>query len=107
MPKQLKRGTIDLIILKMLHKKSYGYEIKERINEYFFMKESAIYLVISRLAANGLIDFEEKKCNGRMRKYYIINENGKNHLAELEKEYNAINQLLESLGEEHNETENS
>ncbi|WP_267406898.1 MULTISPECIES: PadR family transcriptional regulator [unclassified Chryseobacterium] len=79
----LYKGTLQNIILKLLAKevKMYGYQITQRAKELtqgeLEMTEGALYPLLHKLEADGMITSEVQKINGRDRKYYLLTEKGK------------------------------
>ena len=80
--KELIKGTLQTIILKLLSEKEkmYGYEITQHIKEMtkgdMVITEGALYPALHRLEANGLIFSELVNVGGRKRKYYLLSEDG-------------------------------
>ena len=78
----LKRGTIDLLLLSLLrHSDKYGYELKNELYERslnkYELKEASMYPTLYRLVDNGyLTDNEVKVGKRRKRVYYHITEKG-------------------------------
>lgn len=66
----------DVALLGLLTEKpSYGYEIEQRVESrgmrnWTRMEQSSIYNSLRRLEANGLVRFEKKEVEGRLRKIY-------------------------------------
>lgn len=79
----LYKGTLQNIILKLLSKevKMYGYQITQRAKELtegeLEMTEGALYPLLHKLEADGIITSEVQEINGRSRKYYLLTEKGK------------------------------
>lgn len=79
----LYKGTLQNIILKLLSKevKMYGYQITQRAKELtegeLEMTEGALYPLLHKLEADGIIRSEVQEINGRSRKYYLLTEKGK------------------------------
>lgn len=79
----LYKGTLQSIILKLLHEnvKMYGYQITQRAKEltknHLEMTEGALYPLLHKLEADGIIVSEIQNINGRDRKYYLLSEKGK------------------------------
>jgi len=79
----LYKGTLQNIILKLLSKevKMYGYQITQRAKELtegeLEMTEGALYPLLHKLEADGIITSEIQEINGRSRKYYLLSEKGK------------------------------
>lgn len=88
----LYKGTLQNIILKLLAKevKMYGYQITQRAKELtqgeLEMTEGALYPLLHKLEADGMIMSEIQKINGRDRKYYLLTDKGKKQQAEQEAE---------------------
>jgi len=88
----LYKGTLQNIILKLLAKevKMYGYQITQRAKELtkgeLEMTEGALYPLLHKLEAEGMITSEIQKANGRDRKYYLLTDKGKRKQAEQEEE---------------------
>ncbi|MFA6714828.1 MAG: helix-turn-helix transcriptional regulator [Victivallaceae bacterium] len=76
------KGSIDLIILKMLQNRSmYGYEIIRRVNDVtdgrFAWKEGSLYPALHRLEIDKLIVGEWQVKDGeRPRRYYTLTRKG-------------------------------
>lgn len=79
----LYKGTLQNIILKLLAKevKMYGYQMTQRTKELtegeLEMTEGALYPLLHKLEAEGIITSEMQKINGRDRKYYLLTDKGK------------------------------
>ncbi|WP_035292909.1 PadR family transcriptional regulator [Clostridium sp. KNHs214] len=81
---QLKKGTLSIIILKLISEKDmYGYEIIQLLDEisegYYKLKEGTLYPVLYRLEDNGFIKSYSVVPKGERkipRKYYKITKNG-------------------------------
>ncbi len=88
----LYKGTLQNIILKLLSKevKMYGYQMTRRAKELtegeLEMTEGALYPLLHKLEADGLIFSETQEVNGRSRKYYLLTEKGKKQQATQEVE---------------------
>ena len=80
-----KRGTVELIVLSVLSQKDmYGYElvktISEKSNKNFELPLGTLYPVLYRFVENGLISDRDEVVNKRLRKYYHLEEKGKEYL---------------------------
>ena len=95
--RELKRGTIELILLKLLESREmYGYqlvsELEKRGGELFSVKEGTLYPVLYRLEDKKLIESyrvtpEER---GVPRKYYRLTNAGKEYLTVLTREWQSF-----------------
>ncbi len=100
--KQLKKGVIDILILKLLSLENmYGYQLIQELNQksngVFLMKEGTLYPILYRLEDGKFIEsYWEKEDEKRKvpRKYYRIKDEG---LAELERMKEELEILLESI----------
>jgi PadR family transcriptional regulator, regulatory protein PadR len=87
--KELKRGTLEMILLKMLAERPmYGYELvstlEERGGAQFQIKEGTLYPVLYRLEDAGYIQpVWETPERGVPRKYYHITSAGSEQLEAL------------------------
>jgi len=78
--KKFLSGTLNTIVLALLkdNGRMYGYEIcqktKEATNNQISLTEGAIYPTLHRLEKEGLLFSTKEKVNGRVRKYYSVNQ---------------------------------
>ena len=99
--KELLKGTIEIIILKLLseNEKMYGYEITQRVKEITSDKieisEGALYPSLHKLEATGLLSVKIVTNGKRVRKYYKLTRQGKSIAAEKIKE---LNEFMKSIG---------
>jgi PadR family transcriptional regulator, regulatory protein PadR len=105
MDTELLKGTLSLLILSLLKRKSmYGYEIAATVhhstNGAFTWRAGSLYPSLHKLQADGLIvgEWEEKE-TGRKRRYYHITDKGRAALAEKVQSWTdlckAVNCILE------------
>jgi|SRR6218665_200460 len=77
------KGCLEPIILRLLKDKSrmYGYEITQRVKELtsgeLTITEGALYPLLHRLEAEGLVEVELENIGNRIRKYYSLTKAGK------------------------------
>lgn len=77
------RGTLKTIILKLLaqQKQMYGYEITQRVSELSHeeikLTYGALYPVLYKLEADGLLVTTTEIVDNRARKYYSLTPEGK------------------------------
>lgn len=80
--KELLKGTISTIVLKLLseQERMYGYEISMRVKELssgkILLKDGSLYPALQKMTADGLLSFKEEEVGGRIRKYYYITQQG-------------------------------
>jgi len=80
---ELLKGTLQTIVLKVLkdHGRMYGYEITQRVKELsegrIALTEGALYPLLHRLEAEGVVKTEVMAIGKRMRKYYTLTTDGR------------------------------
>ncbi|MFV0529250.1 MAG: PadR family transcriptional regulator [Lachnospiraceae bacterium] len=98
---QLKRGLLDVCVLKVLNKRdSYGYQIIKDISPYIVISESTLYPILKRLESGELVQVYSVEYNGRLRKYYKITDEGCKRLKEFAKDWKEIQAIHDFIMEE-------
>lgn len=101
---ELKRGTLELILLRLLaDRPAYGYELVRRLERGArpAIKEGTIYPVLYRLEDRGWIEPSwQAPERGAPRKYYALTEAGRERFAALRAEWRAYVAWVEGLLEE-------
>ncbi len=102
---ELIKGTLKTVILKLLTdtKQMYGYEITQKVKELTNAKivitEGALYPLLHKLEAEGVVTTEIVNIGKRVRKYYTLtqagNERAKEKLYEFADFINTMNILLD------------
>jgi PadR family transcriptional regulator PadR len=98
--KELTKGTLQPIILKLIDSrdKMYGYEITQEVKKLTFGKidisEGALYPILHKLEAKGILETEKVFIGKRVRKYYKVTKDGKLMVTEVTKE---INDFMDTL----------
>lgn len=101
--KELKRGTLELILLHLLEEREmYGYELvktlEERSNGYFQTKEGTLYPVLYRLEDQKYILHRwENPKRGVPRKYYRLTSKGTDHLNLMRSEWNSLCHFVDRI----------
>ena len=78
----LYKGSLNTIIMKLLEEngRMYGYEITQKVKEIttgeMNLTEGALYPALHKLEAEGFLEVEMERVDGRMRKYYKLTESG-------------------------------
>lgn len=103
--KELLKGTIEIIILKLLAEKGsmYGYEITQQVKTLtrgrIVISEGALYPTLHRLEATGILSTEIVHIGKRQRKYYHIttagNQISASKMQELSSFLDSLNQILD------------
>lgn len=106
MDTQLKRGLFEICVLAAIRDEdSYGYRIIKTIKPYIDISESTLYPILRRLEASGLISVRSSEHNGRLRKYYHINQAGKERLCAFSEEWREISAIYQFATREVNPNE--
>lgn len=80
--KELLKGTLSIIILKLLSERDrmYGYEMYQKVKELsegkILLKDGSLYPALQKLTSEGLLSFKEENVGGRVRKYYYLTKKG-------------------------------
>jgi len=80
--KEILKGTLKPIILKLLQEENrmYGYEITQRVKELTEGKinitEGALYPLLHKLEAEGVVTTDLENIGKRVRKYYKLTPEG-------------------------------
>lgn len=95
MNNQLKKGVLEMAILGFLNQEEeYGYAIVQKLEEYIKVKESSIYIILTRLSQNGYLDVRKDKNGSRTVKIYSISSEGVKYLNDLYEQWEEINNLI-------------
>jgi len=108
MSRELKRGTIELVLLTLLEERErYGYEIvsaiEERSGGRLEVRDGTLYPVLYRLEEAGFVEPRwETQDRGVPRKYYRITDEGKEESRRLRAEWRefaaALTAILDRTG---------
>lgn len=80
--KELLKGTLSAIILKLLseNERMYGYEMSLKVKELsggkIVLKDGSLYPALQKMTSDGLLSFKEENAGGRVRKYYYLTKHG-------------------------------
>jgi len=97
---QMKKGVVELCILKVIeHKKSSAYEIL-KIMKLLEVNENTIYPILRRLKADTYLSQERGNNDiGAPRKYYCLTDKGIERLKEMYDDWvsftSSVNEILE------------
>lgn len=103
MDAQLKRGLIDICVLAAIRAEdSYGYRIIKAVKPYIDISESTLYPVLRRLEEAEMLSVYSVEHNGRLRKYYRINQKGIDRLDAFSDEWKEITAIYHFVTKEAN-----
>jgi PadR family transcriptional regulator len=98
MDTQLKKGLLDVSVLKVLSlADSYGYKILSDLSEYIDVSESALYAILKRLEQQELVTTYKEEHDSRLRKYYRITDAGVVKLQEFRPEFAKIERIIQFI----------
>ena len=101
---ELLKGVLEGCVLEIINiKETYGYEITKRLNELGFedVVEGTVYTILIRLEKNNLVDIEKKTSSlGPPRKFYTLNEKGREELASFWQRWDFISSKLKKVRED-------
>jgi PadR family transcriptional regulator PadR len=103
MERELKRGTIEMVILRLLaEREMYGYELASAIEERsaggLAVGDGTLYPVLYRLEEAGHVEPRwVTQDRGVPRKYYRLTESGRAELARLSAEWEAFTAAVDAV----------
>ena len=95
-PENLKRGTVELLLLTLLQTEDmYGYQLSQKLDEFseglFVLQEASMYVILYRMQKKGYISASQQLVGRRRtRVYYHLEEKGKEYLRQVRKEYFSV-----------------
>ena len=103
---QLKRGILDVCVLKAIKKEdSYGYKIIKDLSSYIELSESTLYTILKRLETNNMLIVRNVEHDGRIRKYYHITNIGLKRLEDFKMEWKELMTIYNYVAKEDGENE--
>ncbi len=95
---ELRRGSLVLAVLAALKQERYGYTLrKELADAGLAIDEGALYPMLRRLEAQGLLTSEWREEEKRNKRFYRLSDDGSALLDELAAEWRDINSSLNRL----------
>ena len=105
-------SSTPIVLAILAEGDSYGYAILQRVKEVSSGRmewtDGMLYPVLHRLERNGHIESRwELSENGRRRKYYRITEQGRMHLADERRQWQAVTDALQGIWQRRSEIASS
>ena len=95
---ELRRGTLILAVLGALRAEKYGYTLRSELAEQGVeIDEGALYPMLRRLEAQGLLTSEWREDAKRQKRFYKLSADGAEALEQLAGEWRAMNRALEQI----------
>jgi PadR family transcriptional regulator PadR len=95
-------STKPMILSILIGSENYGYQIIQKVKELSGGKlewsDGMLYPVLHRLEKDGFIRSQWKMSNGgRLRKYYMLTEKGREELEKERKQWLSVHEALSKL----------
>lgn len=98
---QIKRGLLDVCVLAAIkNEDSYGYQIIKDMKPYMEISESTLYPILRRLEVANMLTVRSAEHNGRLRKYYHIEEAGLKRIEDFKEEWKEIMSIYSFVARE-------
>lgn len=103
MERELKRGTLEMVLLQLLEERErYGYELvtllEERAEGAFRISGGTLYPVLYRLEESGYLEPRwETRERGAPRKYYAVTGAGREELERRKEEWSEFVRSVKTL----------
>jgi len=95
---ELRRGAIVLAAMSQLREEQYGYSLINSLNEQGFeIGQDTLYPLLRRLEGQGLLDSQWRVEDPRPRRYYQLNDAGREMLALLTAEWQQQDKVIRRL----------
>jgi DNA-binding PadR family transcriptional regulator len=95
---ELRRGSLILAVMAALKAERYGYTLRKDLADAGIgIDEGALYPMLRRLEAQGLLTSQWREEDRRNKRFYRLSPEGEALLAELAGEWRAINTALDNL----------
>ena len=95
---EMRRGVIVLAAMSQLTQEQYGYSLIKELNEKGFeVGQDTLYPLLRRLEKQELLDSEWRVEEPRPRRYYVLNDTGKELLAQLKAEWREQVEVIKEI----------
>ncbi|NLT95837.1 MAG: helix-turn-helix transcriptional regulator [Clostridia bacterium] len=103
------KGVLEGIVLEIISRgEIYGYEIAKKLRLLGFeeLAEATVYALLLRLEKNRLVHITKKPSElGPPRKFYTLNERGRQELAEFWARWDFLSERIQTLRLEDSKNE--
>jgi len=98
MDPQMKKGVLEALVLAILKEgETYGYELSERVSGIMEVAQTALYPVLRRLEAQGMLETYSIAHNGRLRRYYRITKKGRDRWRENLRQLSELQAMIDTI----------
>ncbi len=101
--RELIKGTLKYMVLNLLRERSkmYGYEITQVLDDTsggkIKLTFAALYPVLHKLEAEGMLKTETENVNNRIRKYYSLTPGGRKESGMRREEFKEYIRLMSQI----------
>ena len=101
--RELIKGTLKYMVMNLVCRQTrmYGYEITRELDKQsggkIRLTFAALYPVLHKLEADGLLHTQTENVNNRTRKYYSLTAKGRKEAESLRKEFHEYLDLMQLL----------
>lgn len=103
---EMLKGVLEGCVLEIISRsETYGYEITKQLNALGFtdVVEGTVYTILVRLEKNKLVDIQKKPSDmGPPRKFYLLNDAGRDELAQFWRRWSFLSDRMNCMREETN-----
>jgi PadR family transcriptional regulator PadR len=99
---QMRKGMLEYCIMLLLSEKAYYTSdiIKQLKEANLLVVEGTLYPLLTRLKNDGLLGYEwQESTQGPPRKYYVLTDDGKETLKQLDTAWGELEQTVHKLKE--------
>ncbi|MFB7140716.1 PadR family transcriptional regulator [Gottfriedia sp. NPDC056225] len=98
---EMLKGSLEGCVLEIISRgDTYGYEITRLLNDLGFTEvvEGTVYTILIRLEKKEMVNIEKKRSEmGPPRKFYSLNEAGREELQQFWKRWNFVSSKINIL----------
>jgi PadR family transcriptional regulator PadR len=95
---ELRRGVIVLAVLNQLGEQQYGYSLIKRLAESGLeIDQGTLYPLLRRLESQGLLKSDWRIEADRLRRYYVLSDEGQALLPQLKEEWTSIVSMMDKM----------
>jgi DNA-binding PadR family transcriptional regulator len=95
---ELRRGTLVMAVLGALGTEKYGYTLRADLSDKGVeIDEGALYPMLRRLEAQGLLTSEWREDAKRQKRFYRLSPDGAAALSQLAEDWRGMNRALERI----------
>lgn len=95
---EMRRGVIVLAAMSQLKVEQYGYSLIKDLNDQGFdIGQDTLYPLLRRLEKQDLLDSEWRMEDPRPRRYYILNDIGRELLEQLKNEWREQVEIIKEI----------